>query len=117
MKVGGKPNENKKDFRVDWESVADRLREHPGEDVLLDEFVDTSRVRALSNSVRQGDIVALFELGGVVFPSMRNSRSIGGSRRRGDVWLRWEPDADPLAHYAERSIERARVAGRLKEVA
>lgn len=115
------PRPKSPEWAVDWPKVARLLRDNPGVEVLLDEcgFEDTPRLRALRNTVEQGGVAALVELGGVVFAAERNSRSIGGSRRRGDLWLRWEPEADPHEHYAQRFLERGVRAGRItpKEVA
>lgn len=109
------PPARQADYMVDWGGVAKALKEQPGEFVLLSQFglEDTPRLRALRNSVRQGDIVVLVELGGVVEVAERNSRSIGGRRRRGDLWLRWDPDADPVGYYAPRAVEVHRRMGRI----
>lgn len=114
MKIGNAPAARTQPWAVDWQGVADTLRRHPEEDVLLDEFnlEDTPRLRGMYVSVRAGEIGKLAELGGVVVPMARNSRIMEGNRKRGDLWLRWVPDADPREFYSDRAIRRGVAAGR-----
>ncbi len=101
--------------RMNWERVAEQIAEHPNEDILLPEFTDTHRIQSLAQSVNYGQTIALRSLGGVVRASIRNSRMDGRGKgtRTGDLWLHWDPNADPADTYSARYLEQDRRAGRL----
>lgn len=107
MKVGGKPRRASREALVNWSDVAAALKHRPLEDVLLPEFTGTKRVLSILPTVNQGQVRALRELGGVVVASARNTRSsIAGGQRVGDVWLRWDPHAEPASRYSARYLQR-----------
>ena len=114
MKIGNVPAARTQPWAVDWQAVADVLKQHPNKDLLLEEhnLEDTPRLRGLYVSVRAGEIGKLADLGGVVTATARNSRTTDGLRKRGDLWLRWEPDADPREFYSTRAINRGVAVGR-----
>lgn len=111
MKVGDLPRGRLKPYAVDWAQVAEHLKEHPNTPVLFLELTDTPRLRSIRVSVRHGHIGKLRDLGGIVVPIMRNSRTVEGNRKRGDLWLEWRPDVDPLEYYSKRAIERGKAVG------
>ncbi len=79
-----------------WDTIAESLRAHPGEPILLPEFTATDKVEALQIQVNYEDCpVALRDLGGAVKAFIRNSQVVvkdnGKKGRRGDLWLLWLP--------------------------
>lgn len=94
IKVGGMPPPNESRRLVDWDAVAEALREHPHEAVLLPQFTSTESAMSVLATVNrpEGTVRALRELGGKVIAQMRNSKGLVGRRRRGDVWLTWHPE-------------------------
>ena len=101
---GNMPDAKAQRNLVVWEEVAAELKANPATALLLDIFMDTPRLLSLSASVNQGQVKVLRELGGVIYASARNSRRWDGGRRRGDLWLRWEPDEDPSTRYSPRFL-------------
>lgn len=111
MKVGGMPpSGSHRVGRVDWSDISDRLLDHPEEDVLFDELMDIANVKSLYNSVRGGMTKVMRDIGGVVVPSMRDSLPTEDGRRRGNLWLRWEPSRDPASQYDARYLGKGRAS-------
>lgn len=93
--------------RIDWEAVAQKIKEAaPGEAVLI--FEGASRLKSLHTNVNQGNPRALRDLGGTVTGHMRNSRIDGAGDRVGDLWVVWDPDADPAGRYKAKYTNKDR---------
>ena len=75
-----------------WVGLAEELRKHPGETILIEAFTDTPRLRSLMTIINQQLNPTLKTLGGRVRAHMRNSYRDGVGVRRGDLWVVWHPE-------------------------
>jgi len=92
----------------DWSPVVELLKANPNVEVLADELTGIDNVRSMRNTVRQGGVTSLRELGGIVVPYMRDALvdEAAPNRYTGNLWLKWEPDEDQAGYYAARYVER-----------
>jgi hypothetical protein len=91
--------------------VVELLKQNPNVEVLADELTGVPNVRSLRNTVRQGGVNVLRQLGGIVVPLVRDSlvadaEHAAPNRWQGNLWLRWEPDGEQAGYYAARYVER-----------
>ena len=110
MKIGGKPKKGTT-ADIDWESVVALLEEYPETPILHDDLEGIANVRSKYNTVRQGGVTALRRMGGVVVPSMRDTKDWSSGKPTGDLWLTWMPDQEQEGVYYGRYLERDRKAG------
>lgn len=92
VKVAGLPPRQHGRMITDWSVVAEVLRSQPNQWVLVPDFEDTPRARAIAASVAgKRPPVPLRELGGKVSVSVRNSTIVEG-RTVGSAYLMWIPE-------------------------
>lgn len=92
VKVTGLPPRQGSRMVSDWPTIAAALKAVPNEWVLVPDFEQTHRARAIAASVAsKRPPVPLMELGGVVKTALRNGRTID-DQYYADVYLRWTPE-------------------------
>jgi len=107
--VGGRPlRRSHVSGKFDWAPIVELLHENPDVEVLADELTQVSNVRALRNTVRQGGVTVLRELGGIIIPSIRDSALEDAKplRYKGNLWLKWVPNGSQDDYYASVYVER-----------
>ncbi len=90
--VGGMPRPSGGEGQTLWASLADQLRAHPNEAILITEFTDTPRLRSLMTSINQGYVNVLADMPGTVKAHMRGSYIDRAGIRRGDLWVIWHTE-------------------------
>jgi hypothetical protein len=114
--LGGMPSRGSGPKRVfDWTPVVELLKQNPNVDLLADELTGVENLHTLRNAVRQGSVNILRLMGGTIIPTVRDSFPDESARggRRGNLWLRWEPERSPEGYYDSVYLERDQRISRL----
>lgn len=90
--------------------AVEEMRDNPGKAVLVEELTGITNHRSMFNTIRQGAITELRQMGGVVVPTTR-TREVDGETV-GDVYLVWMPNEDPRGVYADKYLDRDERLGR-----